>query len=666
MASVPGRFAYIPAAGEVLSAGMHVLTVTFTPADAARYATAQDAVPLAVDMAKTVVAWAPLSSISYGAALSSAQLDATASVPGVFVYTPAAGEVLPAGIHTLTAKFNPADAENYAAAEVEVSLVVTKTTPVITWPMPATIAYGKALSVAQLNATASVQGSIKYTPAAGEVLSAGIQKLSAEFTPKDTANYATAQATVALFVSRIAPVITWPAPAAISFGEALSATQLNATASVPGAFVYTPDAGEVIEAGAHMLSVTFTPADAAGYTTVQASVPLTIVAAKPIIASPTPAPAKAVSVQARDVEPPVIPAFVKAPAEAPARQRVKAAPMPPAQAPVKPLVVTPVEIPVVVQAQAPAPRFESEAGSELDLMGTAVFPDGTTIYLVVQPGSTDEQHINRLVSQFLSGEGSRPAIVMNRYEPRNLSVGEGQTTEALSNSDDSPISRLTGQMDESYSDLDEAEEKKSSFSLEGLKRSIWAKVSAGDNSEGFTQLGLASVKDNAGATRGATQSGATKKAPSRSANASHAGTRSRGSIQEEPETRTYRGALYVKGANGEWHLQASSVKTESPAIDLSVPDSIAYDAAFNLPEFITEFQPALPTKKAPAKANANASAKPVKAKGSASNSAPAKKRSVAASSNVRTGVVKPSRSAVKNSAPKPAKKRLGNAESDEA
>ena len=46
-------------------------------------------------------------------------------------------------------------------------------------------------------------------------------------------------------------MITWPTPAAIIYGTALSATQLNATAErSPGTFVYTPASGTVLNAGA--------------------------------------------------------------------------------------------------------------------------------------------------------------------------------------------------------------------------------------------------------------------------------------------------------------------------------------------------------------------------------------------------------------------------------
>ena len=78
-------------------------------------------------------------------------------MPGTFVYTPAAGTVLNAGAaQTLSVTFTPTDAANYTTATKTVSITVLKATPVITWPTPADIIYGTALSATQLNATASV------------------------------------------------------------------------------------------------------------------------------------------------------------------------------------------------------------------------------------------------------------------------------------------------------------------------------------------------------------------------------------------------------------------------------------------------------------------------------------------------------------------------------
>ncbi|HLW79456.1 MAG TPA: hypothetical protein VKU44_07630, partial [Terriglobia bacterium] len=62
--------------------------------------------------------------ISYGAPLGDAQLNAVASVPGTFVYTPAAGHVLAPGRYTLFAAFTPADIVNHTPAQAAAELVV--------------------------------------------------------------------------------------------------------------------------------------------------------------------------------------------------------------------------------------------------------------------------------------------------------------------------------------------------------------------------------------------------------------------------------------------------------------------------------------------------------------------------------------------------------------
>ncbi len=80
-----------------------------------------------------------------------------------------------------------------------------------------------------------------------------------------------------LTVAQAAPVVTWPAPAAITYGTALSATELAATADMPGTFTYTPAAGTVLPAGtAQTLRVTFTPTDTRNYTTVTVPVTITV------------------------------------------------------------------------------------------------------------------------------------------------------------------------------------------------------------------------------------------------------------------------------------------------------------------------------------------------------------------------------------------------------
>jgi CheY-like chemotaxis protein len=276
-ASIPGRFEYSPAPGEVLSPGTHTLSVTFTPADSENYTTAHASVLLTVTRAESSITWPTPDPITYGTQLSTRQLCATASVPGTFEYNFGLGAVLAAGKHNLSAVFTPEDTVGYSSAQTAVSLTVAKATPVITWPTPDPIAYGSTLSATRLNAAATVPGSFAYTPAAGEILDPGVHELSVTFTPTDTLNYTAAHAVVSLTVTeKLPPLITWPAPSAIFYGTALSATQLNATASVPGTFVYTPSAGHILAPGWYTLSASFTPSDTEKYATAQAAVALEV------------------------------------------------------------------------------------------------------------------------------------------------------------------------------------------------------------------------------------------------------------------------------------------------------------------------------------------------------------------------------------------------------
>jgi hypothetical protein len=80
--------------------------------------------------------------------------------------------------------------------------------PAVTWPTPAAIFYGTALSATQLDATSPVAGTFTYSPAAGKVLAAGSQTLSATLTPTDTIDYFTTTATVQLTVNKAIPAVT--------------------------------------------------------------------------------------------------------------------------------------------------------------------------------------------------------------------------------------------------------------------------------------------------------------------------------------------------------------------------------------------------------------------------------------------------------------------------
>src|SRR5262249_31574470 len=147
-----------------------------------------------VGKAVPTITWANPADVTYGAALTGTQLNATASVPGTFVYTPGAGTVLTAGNgQALHVDFTPTDTTNYSNAAKDVTINVLKATPTVTWANPADITYGTGLDATQLNATFSwvvngssvaVAGAATYNPTSGTVLNAGNGlNLTVNFTP---------------------------------------------------------------------------------------------------------------------------------------------------------------------------------------------------------------------------------------------------------------------------------------------------------------------------------------------------------------------------------------------------------------------------------------------------------------------------------------------------
>jgi hypothetical protein len=91
-------------------------------------------------------------------------------------------------------------------------------------------------------------------------------------------------ATGTMTINKATPTVTWAAPAAITYGTPLSATQLDATSPVQGSFTYLPGPGTVLIVGPHTLTATFSPTDTPDYTTSMATVSLTVIQPTPHVA----------------------------------------------------------------------------------------------------------------------------------------------------------------------------------------------------------------------------------------------------------------------------------------------------------------------------------------------------------------------------------------------
>jgi poly(3-hydroxybutyrate) depolymerase len=246
---------------------------------------------ITINKATPTITWANPADVVYGTALSPTQLNASSSIDGSFAYLPVSGTRLNAGNNqNLSVTFTPTDVVNYNSATKQVFINVNKIAPTITWSSPADIVYGTVLGTTQLNATASVNGTLSYTPATGTKLSAGVNQLSVTFTPTDAVNYSSATKVVTINVSKATPAVSWSNPADIVYGTALSSAQLNATSLEGGIFTYTPSVGEKLNAGnGQQLSVTFSPSDAVNFTSVTKQVMLNVSKATPAITWSTPA-----------------------------------------------------------------------------------------------------------------------------------------------------------------------------------------------------------------------------------------------------------------------------------------------------------------------------------------------------------------------------------------
>jgi hypothetical protein len=297
---VAGTFVYTPPAGTVLAAGTQTLSVTFLPADSTDLSSATATVSLTVNRATpTLLVSSSAPSLSYGGSVaftasitggpngSVTFYDGGNSIgTGILQGTKATFTTnsLTVGTHTITAYW-PGSTNYTSVASSPFTQVVNIAAPIITWPRPAPISYGTALTATQLDASSTTVGSFTYSPALGTFLSAGSRALSVTFTPTDTTDFSVATAAVLLQVNQVNPNISWSAPAAIAYGTPLSATQLNASSDgVAGTFYYTPPTGTILPAGTQTISATFLSSDTTNYGSPTVTVPITVNKSTPTIA----------------------------------------------------------------------------------------------------------------------------------------------------------------------------------------------------------------------------------------------------------------------------------------------------------------------------------------------------------------------------------------------
>ncbi|HEV8612577.1 MAG TPA: PxKF domain-containing protein, partial [Gemmatimonadales bacterium] len=182
------------------------------------------------------------------------------------------------GVGSCTIAANQAGSTNYAAAtEATQSFSVAKAPQTIAFSAISDRSFGNppfaisasASSGLLVSFTASgnctVSGNAVSLTGAGSCTIAGDQSGNIYFNP--------ASSVVQSFsIAPAMPVIAWNPPFSIVYGSALSATQLNATATgvgggnLVGSFSYSPPAGTLLDPGSQLLGVNFRPDDQTNYT----------------------------------------------------------------------------------------------------------------------------------------------------------------------------------------------------------------------------------------------------------------------------------------------------------------------------------------------------------------------------------------------------------------
>jgi hypothetical protein len=270
-------------------------TITASQAGNVDYLPAGDVIDtITIHKATPTISWSTPPAIRYGTALDATELNATvqpAGIAGEFTYTladgttPATGAVLHASAtpQALTVTFTPADPDdaNFTGATGATTILVTKADQAVTWTsVPTGATYGDApftvaatgggsgnpvVFSAAAGSACTVTGATVTITAAGSCVLDADQAGNGDYNPAPTSPRS-------LTVAKATPTMSWQTPDAITYGTPLGDTQLDATvgpaeAAGAGSVSYTTDAGsgdaagQVLHAGTHRLTATYTPGD---------------------------------------------------------------------------------------------------------------------------------------------------------------------------------------------------------------------------------------------------------------------------------------------------------------------------------------------------------------------------------------------------------------------
>ena len=285
--NVAGTVTCTPAKGTILNAGLHQpLAIRFTPADPSTYTT--------VDLtAEVVVNLAPLNVTAddktrvYGAPNPPLTLHYSGFVngetPSVLTEAPVASTLAdvntPVGTYGIIVTGGAAANYNLNRNAGILTITPAPATVMLDPTSLAAVYSGNPVVVLGTTSPFGLWFSYTYNGSPTPPTAAGSYTVVATILDGNH----TGSTTGTLVIAKATPLVTWGNPAPITADMPLSGTQCNATANVPGSFAYTPAVGAILAAGTQTLSATFTPNDAANYSSITLTRTLTVNPGTPVL-----------------------------------------------------------------------------------------------------------------------------------------------------------------------------------------------------------------------------------------------------------------------------------------------------------------------------------------------------------------------------------------------
>ena len=243
-----GYYLYNPGFGSTLDPGYHQLRAEYVILEWPEIETQKFVIynSIKVEKATPTIIWEETHVITVLTRLTSAiVLNAKSPCNGTFEYDQKEGSLLKCGIHTVSVTFYPTDSFHYATSSASCKVHVEKEQILISWSTPQPITFGMEITERDhLNAAIvhphvlsipSFFGVFSYSHNEGDILEVGTHQLSVEFLPSISNDeyYIAGRASVLIHVRKFVPVIKFPRPSCITYGQLQPDIHLTAEVIIP-------------------------------------------------------------------------------------------------------------------------------------------------------------------------------------------------------------------------------------------------------------------------------------------------------------------------------------------------------------------------------------------------------------------------------------------------